>query len=68
MLIHLVWLPHSLHDLNVARPGLADWKAMKSQCWTIMGGGKICTDDIAKKKTPFHLYLNKLLPKVKRES
>ena len=41
---------------------------MKSQCWTIMGGGKICTDDIAKKKTPFHLYLNKLLPKVKRVS
>jgi hypothetical protein len=41
---------------------------MTSQCWTIMGGGRICTEDISKKKTPFHLYLAKVLPKVKKES
>ena len=41
---------------------------MKRQCWAIMGGGTICTDDISKKKTPFHLYLNHVLHKVKRES
>ena len=39
---------------------------MTSQCWTIMGGGRICTEDISKKKT--HLYLTKVLPKVKKES
>ena len=38
---------------NVARPGLADRRAMTSQCWTIMGGGRICTDDISKKRPPF---------------
>ena len=53
---------------NVARPGLADRRAMTSQCWTITGGGRICTEDISKKKTPFHLYLTKVLPKVKKES
>ena len=41
---------------------------MTSQCWNIVGGGRICTDDISKKKTPFHLYLTKVLPKVKKES
>lgn len=41
---------------------------MKSQCWTIMGGARICTEDISKTKTPFHLYLTKVLPKVKKES
>jgi len=25
---------------------------MTSQCWTIMGGGRICTEDISKKKDP----------------
>ena len=25
---------------------------MTSQCWTIMRGGRICTEDISKKKDP----------------
>ena len=33
-----------------------------------MGGGRICTDDISKKKTLFHLFLTKVLPNVKKES
>ena len=41
---------------------------MTTQCWTIMGGGRICTEDISKKKTLFHLYLAKVLPKLKKES
>ena len=53
---------------NVARPGLADRRAITSQFWSIMGGGRICTEDISKNKTPFHLYLTKVLPKVKKES
>ena len=55
-------------DHSVARPGLAGRRAMTTQCWTIMGGGRICTEDISKKKTLLHLYLAKVLPKVKKES